>query len=237
MSTSKYSVANLGYSEERDTRFDAARIHFKKEGANVSEHISTIRTTTRFSQNTNKPENVSKFSAINIGLNGDDRHKPMRSHYKNEAAEVCQQLANVHHSRRLPYVNKQYPETTGRLSELLSGNQPAIVDNKSEGIRKDNVSTHRQEEHIRVLNDGIKAESAFNENKMRYFRNVGRQAVVYQEMTGRTPLPREFLYPQKASHQQILSLTGSIIMPDPFKTAPSVPRPKRWLGNDVGWES
>lgn len=56
-------------------------------------------------------------------------------------------------------------------------------------------------------------------------------------MTGEAPPGKEILFPQVATHQQILALTGSLKMPDPNKQPPDVPRGRKWLGDGVGWDS
>eukprot|EP01036_Dinobryon_divergens_P037835 gene37835-49575_t len=158
--TSSYSVANIGCSPG-PRKHDAAKQHFQTEGGQFPETANKLHESFR----TNNSDNflssktntlastrvaTSKFSPVNIGLNEDERHVPLRAHYKTEAATVQQKLQ--------------------------------------------------------------------------------------QSLTGRTPMPKDFLYPQNASHQQILTLTGSVMMPSPFKDPPQVSRPKKWLGNDVGWE-
>ena len=50
-------------------------------------------------------------------------------------------------------------------------------------------------------------------------------------------MPKDILYPQKASHQQVLALTGALKMPNPHIEPPEVPRRKKWLGDDAGWDA
>lgn len=57
-----------------------------------------------------------------------------------------------------------------------------------------------------------------------------------QVLTGKGVGIREPLYPQKASHHQALMISGKLKMPDANATPPFVPQPKKWLGNDLGWQ-
>lgn len=50
-------------------------------------------------------------------------------------------------------------------------------------------------------------------------------------------MPHPYLYPQKATHVQILAMTGKLKAPDPNIIPPEVPRTKKWLGDDAGWGS
>lgn len=50
-------------------------------------------------------------------------------------------------------------------------------------------------------------------------------------------MPKHMLFPQKATHTQILALTGTLKAPDANIIPPRVPRPKKWLGDGKGWES
>lgn len=56
-------------------------------------------------------------------------------------------------------------------------------------------------------------------------------------MTGRAPVTKEALYPQKPNHQMLLAISGSLKMPDPYKMPPPVPKTRKWLGSDKGWEA
>lgn len=44
------------------------------------------------------------------------------------------------------------------------------------------------------------------------------------------------VFPQKATHHQCLALTHRLAMPDAHALPPEVARPRKWLGNDKGWE-
>lgn len=56
-------------------------------------------------------------------------------------------------------------------------------------------------------------------------------------MNGTAALPGKVLYPQKATHEQILALTGTLKAPNANIVPPPVPRNKKWLGDGIGWES
>lgn len=56
-------------------------------------------------------------------------------------------------------------------------------------------------------------------------------------MNGTAPIPKHQLYPQKASHQQILAMTGSLKAPDARIIPPRMAKTRKWLGDGVGWDN
>lgn len=56
-----------------------------------------------------------------------------------------------------------------------------------------------------------------------------------QVLSGTAPMPKDILFPQQASHQSVLALTGMLACPDARIPPPIVPRRQKWLGGDVGW--
>ncbi|CAN0543955.1 unnamed protein product, partial [Ectocarpus sp. 8 AP-2014] len=78
-------------------------------------------------------------------------------------------------------------------------------------------------------------EYHFCRDKMAYNRTKGREAEVDGILTGTSPLDKRLpLFPAKATHQQLLGLVHRPTHPD--KPAPAVPRERKWLGDNVGWE-
>lgn len=55
-------------------------------------------------------------------------------------------------------------------------------------------------------------------------------------MKGTAPIPKHIFFPFKATHDQILALTGTRSAKDPNIIPPKVAKPRRWLGDDLGWE-
>lgn len=54
-------------------------------------------------------------------------------------------------------------------------------------------------------------------------------------LTGKSPLEKNMpLFPAKATHQQLLGLVHRPSNPE--RPAPAVPRERKWLGDNVGWE-
>jgi hypothetical protein len=53
---------------------------------------------------------------------------------------------------------------------------------------------------------------------------------------GRGPDVVDPVFPQNATHYQCLALTNKLSMPDAHVMPPEVARPRKWLGNDKGWE-
>ena len=48
-------------------------------------------------------------------------------------------------------------------------------------------------------------------------------------------MPKDILFPQNASHQSVLALTGTLACPDASKQPPNVQKQKKWLGEGTGW--
>jgi hypothetical protein len=103
----------------------------------------------------------------------------------------------------------------------------------------------------------LKQEYSLNDRKKRFNRSCGTHAVVSDvcsfSSSPSSPFPsdpcsqilhgtvagpptQEPLFPQKANHQQALMITGKLTMPDAHQVPPDVPRPKKWLGNELGWQ-
>ncbi|RYH11907.1 hypothetical protein EON65_38575 [archaeon] len=56
-----------------------------------------------------------------------------------------------------------------------------------------------------------------------------------QIIGGTAPMPKIELFPQGATHTQILALTNTLKAPDANKLPPEVPRLRKWRGDDKGW--
>ena len=55
-------------------------------------------------------------------------------------------------------------------------------------------------------------------------------------MQGGGPDVVDPVFPQGATHYQCLALTNKLSMPNANVLPPEVARPRRWLGDDRGWE-
>lgn len=95
----------------------------------------------------------------------------------------------------------------------------------------------REQEFYRTRSEQTQREHDFNNRKLMYNKECGRKAQVSNIICGRAPPAKEMLFPQGATHQQILALTNSSAAPDARKMPPPVPRPKKWLGDDKGWST
>lgn len=49
-------------------------------------------------------------------------------------------------------------------------------------------------------------------------------------------MPKPILFPQKATHIQVLALTGTLKSTDANILPPRVSKSKKWLGDGVGWD-
>ena len=55
-------------------------------------------------------------------------------------------------------------------------------------------------------------------------------------MQGTGKVEKEYLFPNKISHNQVLAMTGTLSMPDAHSVPPEIPKAKKWLGDDKGWQ-
>ena len=96
----------------------------------------------------------------------------------------------------------------------------------TESVASDETQRRRQR---------VAHEYEFCHAKMAYNRTKGREAEVDGILTGRSPVDKTMpLFPARATHQQLLGLTYRPINPN--NPAPEVPRERKWLGDNVGWE-
>jgi hypothetical protein len=93
------------------------------------------------------------------------------------------------------------------------------------------------QEYVSAMNDNIAKEYFINDRKRRYNKESGRKAVVNEIMTGKAPESKVYLFPFKATHTQILAMTGTLKSPDANIIPPEVPRGRRWLGENLGFEN
>ncbi len=97
-------------------------------------------------------------------------------------------------------------------------------------------SNMKLQQYQQTMSENIRVERELNERKRLYNREVGRKAVVNAVLAGTAPMPKPMLYPQKATHVQILAMTGNLKAPNANIVPPLVQRNKKWLGDGVGWE-
>lgn len=162
----------------------------------------------------------------------------LREIFAQEAREVSQFLQGIHHSRKISHQQVNYSETVTKLSKMQQNVpvQAPVVESRSHEATQAPPSLRLQEYQAR-MSENIRAEREINERKRLYNREVGRKAVVNTVLAGTAPMPKPMLYPQKATHVQILAMTGNLKAPNPHLVPPVVQRNKKWLGDGVGWES
>lgn len=165
-----------------------------------------------------------------------------REVFEQEAAVISEYLRGVHHSRKISHQQVNYSETVGKLGKIQS-TVPVYLERRDEH----NVNTtqgfgntatgYKLKEFNDAMSKVIVEEKGMNDRKRLYNREVGRKAVVNKIIDGTAPNPKPFLFPQKATHTQILALTGTLKAPDARNLPPKVERGKKWLGDGVGWDS
>eukprot|EP01040_Poterioochromonas_malhamensis_P002152 gene2152-2293_t len=192
-------------------------------------------------------KSVSSLSATMIGAH-EEYSNPGREIFIQEAREITAYIKDIHHSRKISHQQVNYPETVQKLSNILSeksfqsfssGNQlnQPMARTETDFHKSMNLEarTMKLKEHQQKMIDHMKTERHINERKRLYNREIGRKAVVNQILSGSGPLTKSPIFPQKASHEQILAITGTLHAPNPFLIPPEVPRPKKWRGDGEGW--
>lgn len=187
----------------------------------------------------------SPFSATMIGAHTDTSKEALvRKHFREEAQQVSNHLQGVHHTRKLAYMQVDYSDTVQKLGKsqehvplTLSTARPEVVSKPtSTNTSNDQI---REREHMNSMKEALVHERFINERKRLYNREVGRVAIVNEVLkgtgAGHGPPVIDHIFPQKASHNQILAMTGTLKAPNPHIIPPEVPRSKKWHGDGIGW--
>lgn len=189
------------------------------------------------------PKKTSEFSATMIGIHGNTNNKDdfAKKAYKEEANSIASYLTGVHHARKLPAMQLNYPDTVNKLSKNQA-HIPVVVQPPAAADPPRHSKNHasevlKQDQFLNKMKTDMKNEIFINDRKRRYNFSLGQKASVKQVFEGTAPMPQHVLFPQKATHLQVLALTGTLKMPAADKLPAEVPRGKRWLGDSVGWES
>ena len=147
--------------------------------------------------------------------------------FKREAQKVTMATEGLHPCRKVLFMQSGYPETVRRLQGAYDPARHQPVTNRQYS-RQPRES--RNEEgilaHMEHLAGQTTKEHSWNYRAQRYNKSRGWKATVDKIMVGQGPPPKAILYPQNASHQQLLALTHSLAMPDPRVPPPDIsPRP------------
>lgn len=82
----------------------------------------------------------------------------------------------------------------------------------------------------------MKEEIDINTRKREYYQSCSKASVAHDIIKGTAPIPKHCVFPQKATHDQILVLTGDYVSKDANVIPPVIPRPnKKWFGEEKGW--
>jgi len=184
---------------------------------------------------------TSKLSVTNIGM------------YNIEAAAIsrreAQQKAELlraamdeglrgkadHPSKRNLHFQKEYPETMQRLAKgdltrVKTPNMLKTFGDPGPQLQTSNIDMATTRKTV--------AESTWNDRKREYNKSKSSRAEVNRIMCGSTELKQpERIFPQKATHQQLLGIDNKLVGTSVDKPAPPVDRRLRWLGDDKGWEN
>lgn len=185
---------------------------------------------------------TSSFSSTMIGHGKSDheRHQTVNRHFREESGSILKRLETHHPAHRHKIMQVQYPETIKRLCGGGQGGgqapaltpPPQVAAPTASQSRKVMKESEFKEQSTRNLN----AEYGMNNRKLRFNRGSASEAVVSNIMKGKGPDVVDPVFPQKATHHQCLALTNRLAMPNAHVLPPEVARPRKWLGNDKGWE-
>ena len=185
----------------------------------------------------------SQFSATMIGVHDlANKNDWAKQAYREEANQVASYLTGVHHARKLPAMQLNYSDTVNKLSKLQC-DKPVVVAPPVSKEPPRHSANHsqvvvKQKEYMNRMTDDLNKESNINLRKRRYNFSQGATSSVKGVFDGSSKVPSggEKLFPQKATHLQVLALTGMLKMPSANVMPPDVPRRVRWLGDEEGWE-
>lgn len=142
--------------------------------------------------------------------------------------------------RKVLHMQKCYPVTLQRLNRGAAKRSQDECPERPEGGNQSNLSQQRAASGYAGGNLSGKCretcrENAFCKGHMEYNRRKAREAQVGAILTGQSPLDNKTpLYPSRATDQELLAMVRHPANAD--KAAPSVERPRKWLGDNVGWE-
>ncbi len=163
-----------------------------------------------------------------------------REVFEAEAAEISKYLQGVHHSRKISHQQVNYSDTVARLGKFQS-DVPVYAPKHEEHAATqsfgETAAGFKMKEYNDRMGQYILQEKDMNDRKRLYNREVGRKAVVNKIIDGTAVMPKPLLFPQKATHTQILALAGTLKAPDARIIPPRIERGKKWLGDGVGWDS
>ena len=184
---------------------------------------------------------VSQFSAAMIGSSGNNKFEETRQKFREEAKEITSFIQGVHHSRKNAHNQVYYSSTVEKLSKF-QGNIPVTVPEAPAKplpahVSKDSTNRVMNEQSFMDnMKSSLVSETFMNQRKKLYNREVGRKAVVAAIFNGTAQMPNKVIFPQKATHNQILGMTGTLKAPNPHIIPPFVPsNPRKWGGDGVGW--
>ena len=185
---------------------------------------------------------VSPWAATEIGHgpSSASNNNIMKDSYRQEAAATVDFLQGVHHARKLPHLQVNYPDTVQKLS-TFQGEVPIVLQDKPESKREVPDSRNKAAEQQTLTEyENFMAESVRKERQDNYCKRVanreaGRLAQVDKIMLGEAPMPTVELFPQGCTHTQILAMTNSLAMPR-ADIIPPAPKPRKvWKGEGEGW--
>jgi len=184
-------------------------------------------------------QKTSKLSITNIGQYNIEaaaiveRETAQKAALKQAAWDQNQFAKSNHPSRLNLHMQKEFPETSQRLHNGLRPRTPeelkvfGDVGRQTQGSNIDFATTRRTID-----------ERSWNNNKMAFNKNNSSEAMVHKIMCGTSELNEpERIFPQHASHQQLLGIDNKLVGTNAQMPAPQVLSKNRWLGNDLGWEN
>lgn len=152
-----------------------------------------------------------------------------RQMFREEATKVSRFTEKLHPSRKVLHMQSNYPETVKKLQGIYQpeSHQPVTSSQYMRPVRTARNETALQS-HLEQLKNETTREYRWNARTKLYNNSRGRKATVDKIIIGQGPASNgTILYPQNATHQQLLALTKSLAMPDPRIPAPEVtPRAK-----------
>ena len=166
-----------------------------------------------------------------------------REVFEKEAKEVSEYLRGVHHSRKIGHQQVNYSDTVAKLGKFQA-DVPVYTPKQEESQLSttqgfgNTAAGFKLKEYNDKMSGYICQEKDMNDRKRIFNRETGRKAVVNEIISGTGAIPtKQLLFPQKATHTQVLAIAGTLKAPDARIVPPRIARGKKWLGDGVGWDS
>jgi hypothetical protein len=148
----------------------------------------------------------------------------MQVNYSNTVDKLSQTLAATNTMNR-------------NLNELTMNASTNHRPSTSRSSSQDKLKVAKEAEFRELMRTKVLHERKLNERKRFYYKELSNKSIADEIVKGIAPMPKHVIFPVKVSHEQVLAMSGGRKSLDPETLPPETIKPKKWLGDGVGWEN